>query len=142
MRICLFLLAVVFLAINIGCRGSHAIQCAMVGSQKICFVREVWGRDGEQVSLTISDNVCHQPSEKYDYVAKGVGQDKIYAKNADGKFYIYSKYLYAPENRFPVEVVFEEYNPLTHFDRDFIKEGYQEFDLSQNKMMWCFDDIF
>ncbi len=141
----LFLL-IILASINSGCLNNfrtHAIQCAMVGDQKVCFVRDFWGLNGEQVSLSTNDNVCHQPSKKYDYISGGSsGQDVIYAKIENGKIYIYAKYLYPPQNQFPVEVVFEKYDPITHFDRDFIKEGYQAFDLSKNNMTRCFNDIF
>jgi hypothetical protein len=66
----------------------------------------------------------------------------IYAEIENGKIHIYSLILHPPQNKFPVEVDIEEYNPLTHFDRDFIKEGYQKFDLSKENMTWCFNDIF
>ncbi len=135
-----------FAGINSGCLsdfGTHAIQCATVGEQKICFVREVWGLNGDQVTLTTSDNVCHQPSAKYDYISDAQsGYTVNYVKIEKGRIYIYAANLQPPQNQFPVEVVFEEYNPMTYFDRDFIKEGYQKFDLSKKNMTWCLSDIF
>lgn len=111
--------------------------------EKICFVREVWGLNGDQVSLTTSDNVCHQPSKKYDYISgPESGYNINYAKIENGKIYIYAAKLYPPENRFPVEFVFEKYNPMTYFDRDFIKDGYQKLDLSKKNMTWCINDFF
>ncbi len=132
--------------INSGCISNfrtHAIQCAMVGEQKICFVREVWGFNGDQITLTTNDNVCHQPSKKYDYISGSEsGYTVNYAKIENGKIYIYAANLTSPENQFPVGVVFEEYNPMTYFDRDFIKDGYQKIDLSKDNMTWCFRDVF
>jgi len=135
-----------FAGINSGCLrslGTHAIQCAMVGEEKICFVREVWGFNGENLSLTTDDNVCHKPSSENDYVSDRMrGDSVIFAKVVDGKFYVYAVPMEAPKNPFPVEVILEPYNPATYFDRDFIKDGYQKFDLNEEKMTWCFNDIF
>lgn len=146
MRIWIFLLLIIVAGINSGCSknlGTHAIQCAMVGEQKICFVREVWGFNGDRVSLTTSDNVCHEPSKENDYVSNSLrSQSVIFAKIADGKFYIYAESMDAPQNPFPVEVILEKYNPATWFDRDFIKDGYQKFDLGKENMTWCFNDVF
>jgi hypothetical protein len=131
------------LGIISGCSGNHAIQCAMIGEQKICFVREVWGFNGENLSLTTSDNVCHKPSNEDDYVSDRMrGDDVIFAKIVDGKFYVYAVPMKAPKNPFPVEVISEPYNPATYFGRDFIKDGYQRFDLSKENMTWCLNDIF
>lgn len=146
MRICIFLLLILFTGVNSGCLSNfrtHAIHCAMVGEQKICFVREVWGFNGDQVSLTTSDNVCHKPSEENDYVSKGLrSQQVIFAKIEAGKFYVYAERLYAPQNRFPVEVILESYDPARPVGEDLIKEGYQKFDLSKENMTWCFKDVF
>lgn len=65
-----------------------------------------------------------------------------YAKIENGKIYIYAANLQPPQNQFPVEVVFEEYDPMTYFDKDFIKAGYQKIDLSKENMTWCLRDIF
>lgn len=146
MRVWIFLSLIIFAGINSACLNNfrnHAIQCAMVGEQKICFVREVWGFNGDRVSLTTNDDVCHQPSKKYDYISEAESGFTVkYAKIENGKIYIHAANLFPPETRFPVEVVFEEYNPVTDLDRDFITEGYQEFDLSKEKMTWCLRDIF
>ncbi len=146
MRKSFLFLIVILASINCACSSNfrtHAIQCAMVGEQKICFVREVWGINGDQASLTTSDNVCHKPSEKYDYISDSESGYTIdYAKIENRKIYIYAANLQPPQNQFPVEVVFEEYNPSTYFGRDFIKDGYQKFDLGKENMTWCFNDIF
>ena len=145
MRMWIVILLIIVVVISGGCSnnfGSHAIQCTIVGEQKICFIREVWGFNGESLSLSTSDNVCHKASSEDDYIADRLrGDDVIRAKIADGKIYIYAVRMKAPKNPFPVEVVLEEYNPLTYFDRDFIKEGYQEFDLGKGNMTWCFKDV-
>ncbi len=115
MRLWIFPLLIIFAGINDNCPGNlgtHAIQCAMVGEQKICFVREVWGFNGDQVSLTTSDNVCHKPSRENDYVSGTMrSQEVILAKTVDGKFYIYAEQMNEPEKPFPVEVVLEPYDP-------------------------------
>jgi hypothetical protein len=37
--------------------------------EKVCFVREVWGINGDRVALTTSANVCHTHSSETDYVS-------------------------------------------------------------------------
>ena len=143
MKSLIFPALMMFLGVSAGCSGSHAIQCTMIGDQKICFVREVWGFNGESLSLTTSDKVCHKPLSENDYISDRMrGDNLIYAKVAEGKFYVYAVPLTPPENQFPVEVVSEAYNPATYFGRDFIGDGYQEFDLGKQNMTWCFSDIF
>jgi hypothetical protein len=114
----------------------------MVGEQKICFVREVWGLNGESLAVTTHDNVCREPSSEVDYISNRMrGDHKIRAKVVDGKMYVYSVPFTVPKKPFPVEVISEAYDPTTYFDKDFIKDGYQEFDLGQN-MTWCLNDVF
>lgn len=141
MRSWIFLLIIPILGVNSGCSGSHAIQCIDVNDQKICFVREVWGFNGDKVALTTTNNVCHKPSKENDYVSNSLrGQEVIFIKVADGKLYIYAESMVEPKNKFPVEVVLEPYEPIK--DRNLIEEGYQEIDLSSKMMTWCFSDIF
>lgn len=143
MRSAIFLLLIFIAGISAGCSGSHAIQCTSVNEQKICFIREVWGFNGESLSLTTNDNVCYKPTNKKDYISNRMrGGDVIYAKITNGKFYVHSVPLTAPENQFPIEVISESYNPMTDFDRDFVKDDYQKFDLGSKNMTWCFSDIF
>lgn len=137
-----FFFLVIVLSLTAGCSGSHAIQCINVDEQKICFVREVWGFNGDKASLTISDNVCHQPSKENDYVSNSLrSQEVIFYKVESGKLYVYAESMDKPKNKFPVEVVFEPYEP-TKPDGNLIEEGYQELDLSHKTMTWCFSDMF
>ena len=142
MRTKSFLLLIVFSGIAAACSGSHSIGCVEVGRQKVCFVREVWGLNGDEVALTTSKNVCHKLSKEYDYVSNVMrGQEVIFCKVIDGKLHVLGESMDEPENKFPVEIVFERYDP-TKPDRDLPSEGYQGIDLSSDKMTWCFSDAF
>jgi hypothetical protein len=66
------------------------VECIEVNGQKVCFVRQLWGRNGDRVYLTTSGNVCHQPSSENDFVSdmEDAGAH-VYYKMADGKLYVY-----------------------------------------------------
>lgn len=134
-------LITVILGLRVSCSGSHSMECTMIGEQKICLVREVWGFNGESLAVTTHDNVCHKPSSEEDYISGGTGNSEVYAKIAEGKIYFYVMLLKAPKKPFPIEIIDKPFHPVTGFNKDIIKDGYQKFDLTKN-MSWCFKDIF
>lgn len=133
------------------CHYTHSIECINVQGEKVCFVREVWGLNGDRVALTKSDNVCHEPSIENDYISTSLRSTEIIDyRIVDGKLYIYDEPMNTPKNPFPVEVIIERRNPLEfipEFRESLKKDGwiekeYQKADLGSNKMTWCFNDIF
>lgn len=136
------LLLITLCAFFTGCGQRHAINCITVDGQKVCFVREVWGLNGDRMVLTTTENVCHEPDKTKDYISNSLGTNpKLLYKIADGKLYIRAYQMIPPENPFPVKVIFERYDPLRR-DEKLIEEGYSTTDLTYNKMTWCYRDYF
>lgn len=103
-----FIVASALLAYGCG-HGSHSIKCVIVSGQSVCFIREVWGLNGDRVVLTTSTNVCHQPSAETDYVSDALGAGhSVYYKIEDGKLHVYGSIgqMIKPRKVFPVEVEF------------------------------------
>jgi hypothetical protein len=143
MRIVFTLIAAGILLTS-GCgRGSHAVECIEVNGQKVCFVRQLWGRNGDRVYLTTSANVCHQPSAENDFVSdmEDAGAH-VYYKIVDGKLFVYGVgEMIKPRNPFPVPVEFDwdirrGSNPSEAVVKD---AGYTRLPLAD--MTWCFSDL-
>lgn len=128
--------------INTSCFGTHAINCVDVRENRICFKREVWGRNGDKVWITTDNNVCRQPSKQTDYIAGGtINADGILYKVDGEKLHIYGAYFSLPENQFPVEILFEHYDPRNP-NRNRLNEGYQKMNLEHEKMTGCLSDLW
>lgn len=124
-----------------GCvHGSHAINCVLVNSQKVCFVREVWGHNGDRVALTTSENVCHQPQSETDFVSDALGAGHSVYYKIDGEtLRIYGSVgrMKHPRKPFPVSVEFEN---LMNPEEDILfNNGYSRLPLEE--MTWCFSDL-
>src|SRR5215203_5845895 len=95
-----------------GCgNGSHSIKCVEVDGQTVCFVREVWGINGDRVALTTSTNVCHKPTLETDFVSETLGAGGLNFYKVDGgRLRVYGSVgqMRRPRKPFPVEVEFED----------------------------------
>lgn len=137
-----YIIVTLFVLINSSCSGTHAINCIFVGETRVCFKREVWGRNGDKVWITTDNNVCRQPSKQTDYIASGTLDADGISYKLDGEIlHIYGAYFSLPEKQFPVEIRFEHYDP-TNANRDPLTEGYQKISLEHEKMTSCLSDLW
>lgn len=123
-----------------GC-NNRAIRCVKVGEKSVCFLRELRGLNGDDVYLTLVNDVCHRPDRKQDYVSDRMGAgETVYYKVVENALHIYGSTgeMIAPKTGFPVKVVFEEYTPT----RDVEGEGYVRLGLEPSKITWCVSDFF
>jgi|SRR5688572_6339981 len=140
-----FLVAVIVGSTLVACipgNGSHSIKCVVVNGQTVCFVREVWGSNGDRVALTTSTNVCHKPSAETDFVSDALGAGGVnYYKIDNGKLHVYGTVgrMKQPRRPFPVAVEFDILmNPS---DAELRDNGYLPLLLNE-EMTSCWSDLF
>lgn len=130
------------IVITVGC--SRVIDCVSVGGTNVCFIRQVRGLNGDDVHVTTSDNVCHEPSPNDDYISDtmGAGED-IYYKVTGNELLVYGSagVMIPPQKQFPGKIVFDDNDPVTP-GRDLKKEGFTPLQLDYEKMTWCPSDVF
>ena len=138
------ILACVWFATSCG-RGSHSIKCVAVNGQTVCFVRQLWGLNGDRVALTTSENVCHQPSSETDFVSDTLGAGGLnHYKIHNGKLYVYGSVgrMIRPSNEFPVAVEFdfERFGGTNPSEAVLQSHGYTRLQLED--WTWCFSDFY
>jgi hypothetical protein len=143
MRVLLFTLIVPVTLIGSGCmQRTHAMECVVVNGQKVCFVRQLWGRNGDRLYVSTSENVCLQPSSASDYVSdvEGAGAH-VYYKIVDGKLFVYGVgVMKKPRNAFPVPVEIDrEIEGRNLGDAALNSLGYKRLPLGD--MTWCLADL-
>jgi hypothetical protein len=126
-------------------KGSHSMKCVVVNGQTVCFVREVWGMNGDRVVLTTSANVCHQPSAETDFVSDALGAGGLnYYKIDNGKLHVYGTVgrMIKPRKPFPVDVEFEfeRFGPFNPSEAELRSNGYSQLSLDED-MTWCLSDL-
>lgn len=137
-----WLLTFLLVAAFTGCTGSHVMSCVVVNGTKVCFIREVWGPNGDRVTLSTTENVCHKPVESEDYVSDSLrSSESVRYKVEDGKLYLYAEPTTKPVKGFPVEIIEAPYDPMES-ETDFRRQGWLEAPLNTSKMTWCFSDLF